>query len=135
MKNRPIQKKCAEWPFGPRSGQESPTLGAKSLNQSHAFSMSASSLTSTFAGIILAHPRPSRQPSVKVIGGNLRKVKHFRVFSPALLTPALSPRRGEGSYFVGTLPRAAFVTHLPWAGVSLPFQAGNLAARAAKEVA
>ena len=47
------------------------------------------------------------------------------------LTPALSHRRGEGDNCLGTLPRAAFVPHLPWASIFLPFQGGSLAARVA----
>lgn len=59
MKNQSKQKKCAEWPFGPRSGQESPTLGAKSVNQRTFSRTFASSLASTFASIILPHLRSS----------------------------------------------------------------------------
>jgi hypothetical protein len=51
----------------------------------------------------------------------------------APLTPALSPRRGEGDCCLGRLPRAAFVPHLPWASIFLPFQGGSLAARAARD--
>lgn len=51
------------------------------------------------------------------------------------LTPALSPRRGEGDILYVSLPRAAFVPHLPRANISLPFQGGSWAACAAKEVA
>jgi hypothetical protein len=53
------------------------------------------------------------------------------------LTPALSPRRGEGDYFLGTLPRAAVragratMRTLPWANIFLPLQGGSLAACAA----
>ena len=48
------------------------------------------------------------------------------------LTPALSPRRGEGDYFLGTLPRVALTfVRLPWANIFLPLQGGSLAACAA----
>jgi hypothetical protein len=53
------------------------------------------------------------------------------------LTQALSPRRGEGDYFLGTLPRAAVragratMRTLPWANIFLPLQGGSLAACAA----
>ena len=49
----------------------------------------------------------------------------------APLTLALSPRRGEGDCCLGRLPRAAFVPHLAWANIFLPFQGDSLAARAA----
>ncbi len=60
---------------------------------------------------------------------------NFQIELP--LTPALSHRRGEGDNCLGTLPRAAFVPHLPWASIFLPFQGGGLVARclATKEVA
>lgn len=81
MKKRSNKKKCAEWPFGPRSGQESPTLGAKSINQSCLPSTLTNRLASTFPVSNMAHPRPARQPSVKSIG-NFHGLKDFRMAAP-----------------------------------------------------
>jgi len=40
-----------------------------------------------------------------------------------------SPKGRGGCFAWRRTPRAAFVPHLPWADVFLPFQGGNLAAR------
>ena len=78
MKTRQGKKKCAEWPFGPRSGQESPTLGANSTKRRPICSTPAGRRASTFAGTSIAHCRPNCQSSVKGIGDNVLGVKHFR---------------------------------------------------------
>ena len=110
MKTRSNQKKCAEWPFGPRSGQESPTLGAKSTNQRPITSTPASSLASTFASKRVAHPRSFCQTSLlstKAAGGNLRRVKQFRVDGAITLTSRPSFTGSGQSFILGQLPKTA----------------------------
>ena len=76
MKFSAKEKKCAEWPFGPRSGQESPTLGAESSVKTELFNTAPGSCASTFSGSTVAPILPVvHQMRVALVASNATVLK------------------------------------------------------------